>query len=158
LAKDEDERALLAAALAVRAPRLGSVCVDLATISATAVTDVDEPVDLQALPWPEPEAWVDSIATSPLVAVGEDGGEDRPLRLVGTTLYLDRYWRDERAVAADLLSRNEPVDDIDENILAAGLVRLFDGDAPDLQRLAAATCALRRLAVVGGGPGTGKTT
>ena len=43
-------------------------------------------------------------------------------------------------------------------MLADGLARLFDGDEPDLQRLAAATCVLRRLAVVGGGPGTGKTT
>ena len=27
---------------------------------------------------------------------------ERPLRLLGTRLYLDRYWREERAVAADL--------------------------------------------------------
>ena len=39
---------------------------------------------------------------------------------------------------------------------ADGLARLFDGEEPDLQRLAAATCVLRRLAVVGGGPGTGQ--
>ena len=158
LAEEDDENTLLATALAVRAPRLGSVCVDLATIGATAATDLETPVDLQALPWPEPEAWVDGLASSPLVAAGEDGGEDRPLRLVGTTLYLDRYWRDERFVAADLLSRNEPAGDVDAAVLADGLARLFDGDEPDLQRLAAATCVLRRLAVVGGGPGTGKTT
>ncbi len=158
LVEDEDEDTLLAAGLAVRAPRLGSVCVDLASIGATAVTDHDVPVDLQALPWPDPEEWVAALASSPLVAVGEEGGEDRPLRLVGTTLYLDRYWRDERLVAADLLSRNEPAVDVDTGVLTAGLARLFDGPEPDLQRLAAATCVLRRLAVVGGGPGTGKTT
>jgi len=158
LATEEDERTALAAALAVRAPRLGSVCVDLATIASTAATDLDIAVDLQALPWPDPEEWVDGLAASPLVAVGEEGGEDRPLRLVGTTLYLDRYWRDERSVAADLLARNVPAEDVDEAVLADGLARLFDGEEPDLQRLAAATCVLRRLAVVGGGPGTGKTT
>jgi exodeoxyribonuclease V alpha subunit len=158
LAGEHDEPTLLAAALAVRAPRLGSVCVNLATIGATAATDLDQPVDLQALPWPEPEAWIGSLASSPLVAAGEEGGQDRPLRLVGATLYLDRYWRDERAVAADLLARNEAADDVDEDVLADGLARLFDGEEPDLQRLAAATSALRRLAVVGGGPGTGKTT
>jgi exodeoxyribonuclease V alpha subunit len=158
LASEEDEQTLLGAALAVRAPRLGSVCVDLATIGATVATDVDAPVDLQLLPWPEPKAWVEGLASSPLVAVGEDGGEDRPLRLLGTTLYLDRYWQDERSVAADLLARNEPAGDVDAPVLAKGLARLFDGDEPDLQRLAAATCVLRRLAVVGGGPGTGKTT
>ena len=158
LAREEDENTLLATALAVRAPRLGSVCVDLTTIGATAATDLEEPIDLKGLPWPEAEAWVDGLASSPLVAAGEDGEEDRPLRLVGTTLYLDRYWRDERSVAADLLARNVPAEDVDEAVLADGLARLFDGEEPDLQRLAAATCVLRRLAVVGGGPGTGKTT
>ena len=153
-----DENTLLATALAVRAPRLGSVCVDLAGIGAAAATDLELPVDLEALPWPEPEAWVDGLASSPLVAVGEDGGNDRPLRLIGTTLYLDRYWRDERFVAADLLSRNEVAGDVDAAVLTDGLARLFDGDEPDLQRFAAATSVLRRLAVIGGGPGTGKTT
>ena len=130
LADEHEEDTLLAAALAVRAPRLGSVCVDLATIGATAATDLDQPVDLQALPWPEPKAWIERLASSPLVAAGEDGGEDRPLRLVGATLYLDRYWRDERFVAADLLARNEPAGGVDAAVLTDGLARLFDGDEP----------------------------
>jgi exodeoxyribonuclease V alpha subunit len=158
LAEEKNEHALLATAFAVRAPRLGSVCVDLATISATVATDLDEVIDPESLPWPESETWLDSLASSPLVAVGEEGADDRPLRLVGTTLYLDRYWRDERFVADDLLARNEAIGDVEIGVLADGLNRLFDGEEPDLQRLAAATCVLRRLAVVGGGPGTGKTT
>ena len=158
LAGEENGDALLATALAVRAPRLGSVCVDLATIAATAAVDIDAPVDLAVLPWPETHAWLDGLASSPLVAAGEEGGEGRPLRLVGTALYLDRYWKDERSVAADLLARNESASGVDAAVLADGLARLFEGDEPDLQRLAAATCVLRRLAVVGGGPGTGKTT
>jgi exodeoxyribonuclease V alpha subunit len=141
----------------VRATRLGSVCVDLATIAATAVADLDNPTDLQTLPWPHAN-WIDGLASSPLVAVGEDAVDERPLRLIDTTLYLDRYWRDERFVAADLLDRNKSASNVDSDVLADGLARLFDGDAPDLQRLAAATCVLRLLAVVGGGPGTGKTT
>jgi exodeoxyribonuclease V alpha subunit len=157
-AQEQDESILLAAALAVRAPRLGSVCVDLATIGATAGADLDAPLDLQQLPWPESQTWIERLTASSLVAVGEEGGDDRPLRLVGSTLYLDRYWRDERFVAADLLSRNEPAAETDVALLSNGLARLFAGEAPDLQRLAAATCVLRRLAVVGGGPGTGKTT
>ena len=59
LAQEEDEKTLLATALAVRAPRLGSVCVDLATIGVTAATDLDLPVDVHALPWPEPQAWIE---------------------------------------------------------------------------------------------------
>ncbi len=104
LAGEQDEWVALGAAFAVRGPRLGHVLVDLATIRATAAVDADEPVDLSALPWPDPEAWVRRLAASPLVAVGEDADPDgaRPLRLVGSTLYLDRYWREERSVAADL--------------------------------------------------------
>src|SRR5436853_7626940 len=47
---------------------------------------------------------------------------------------------------------------IEAEALAEGLARLFDGQADSRQRLAAASAVLRRLAVVAGGPGTGKTT
>src|SRR3954453_13336412 len=53
LAGDEDPAVLPALALAVRAPRLGHVLVDLATIRATAVVDTEDPVDVAALPWPD---------------------------------------------------------------------------------------------------------
>jgi exodeoxyribonuclease V alpha subunit len=125
LAGEPSEEVRLAVALAVRAPRLGHVFVDLATIHQTAAVESDEPVDLGALPWPAASAWSTAVAGSGLVAVGEeDPAIDQPLRLVGTRLYLDRYWREERSVAADL------------NELSAS----------------------RRLAVIAGGPGTGKTT
>jgi exodeoxyribonuclease V alpha subunit len=161
LAGEPDDLVALATAFAVRGPRLGHVLVDLATIRSTAAVDSDEPVDLSALPWPEPEAWVARLAESPLLAVGEDAEPNaaRPLRLIGTTLYLDRYWREEREVAADLLSFSDgPPAIVDEAVLKAGLKRLFTGEADDRQRMAAATAVLRRLAVVAGGPGTGKTT
>ena len=42
-------------------------------------------------------------------------GDDRPLHLAGTTLYLDRLWSDERQVAHDLLERaSEPAGDVDD--------------------------------------------
>ncbi|HET9769706.1 MAG TPA: exodeoxyribonuclease V subunit alpha [Acidimicrobiia bacterium] len=181
---EHDDGVLLAAGLAVRAPRLGHVHVDLATVRHTATVDVDVPVDLQALPWPDAESWVAAVAASPLVASGEDGADDRPLRLIGSWLYLDRYWREERQVAADLAVRAEhAVQGVDLAALRAGLDRLFpaaagaspddparpddhgdaddgsgDDDGSNRQRLAAATAVLRPLAVVAGGPGTGKTT
>ena len=46
LAGDHDEQVALAAALAVRGPRLGHVYVDLATIRETATVDAEEAVDL----------------------------------------------------------------------------------------------------------------
>src|SRR5205814_8035153 len=88
---------------------------------------------------------------------GPHGPSDRPLRLIGSHLYLDRYWRHEQAVIADLLMRSASAPPaMDESVLAAGLARLLADD--DLQRQAAATAVRRRFAVVAGGPGTGKTT
>jgi exodeoxyribonuclease V alpha subunit len=160
LGGEGDPAVVLAAALAVRGPRLGHVCVDLATIRETTAVDADEPVDLAALPWPQAEDWAARVAGSPLVAVGEEGGApDRPLRLSGTWLYLDRYWREEREVAADLQAFGAaPAAGVDQALLADGLGRLFSAEDDGRQRLAAAAAVLRRFAVVAGGPGTGKTT
>ena len=160
LGEEEDEDVLLGAALAVRAPRLGHVCVDVAGIAASAAVEPDEAAAAGLPPaWPEPGDWLARLAASPLVAEGEDGDPGRPLRLIGTRLYLDRYWREERDVAADLRARAaRAAEDVDEGVLAAGLARLFDGAGADLQRLAAGAAVLRRLAVIAGGPGTGKTT
>jgi exodeoxyribonuclease V alpha subunit len=161
LAGERDEHVALAAALAVRGPRLGHVRVDLASIRDTATAEGEEAVDVSALPWPEPAEWPARLAASALVALGEDddGAALRPLRLVGTALYLDRYWREERRLAADLraLSDGDPPD-VAVDVLAGGLVRLFPGETAGRQCLAAAAAVLRRLAVVAGGPGTGKTT
>jgi exodeoxyribonuclease V alpha subunit len=142
LAGESDESVALAAALAVRGPRLGHVYVDLATIRDTATVDTEEPVDLAALPWPDPEAWLARVAASPLL--------DGPLHLEGSALYLDRYWREERLLAADLraLMTAPP----------AAHVELGARFADPRQRLAAETALTRRFAVIAGGPGTGKTT
>ena len=152
LAGEADEAVALAVALAVRAPRLGHVYVDLATIRDTATVDAEEPIDLAALPWPAAGEWQARVRASALVADGEDGQPERPLRLVGSALYLDRYWREERQVAADLLALRggPPVD--------ADLRRLPQLFADEGQRAAAETALRRRFAVVAGGPGTGKTT
>ena len=147
-AGEADETVLLACALAVRAPRIGHVHVDLATVRDTATVEhTDDPVDLSGLPWPEPGEWTGRVATSPLVS-------DGPLHLEGMWLYLDRYWCEERQVANDLLALAEPLAP-DEATLRAGLERLFDDEG---QARAAEVAMRRRLAIVAGGPGTGKTT
>jgi exodeoxyribonuclease V alpha subunit len=138
LAGEDDQRVLLAAALAVRALRAGSVLVDLSTArETTAVEDVD-PASLAGLDWPEPSSWVAALEASPLVAVGIDGDPSRPLRLLASTLYLDRYWRQEQQIATaldDAARRPGPLVDTDR--LRAALARLFPGNDPDRQRLAA---------------------
>jgi exodeoxyribonuclease V alpha subunit len=159
LGDEPDDRVLLAAALTVRALRAGSVCLDVATArDTTAVEDVDA-AELAALDWPDPGEWAAALEASPLVAVAVRGDRSRPLRLVGTTLYLDRYWRQEQRIATvldDAVQRPAPA--VDAVRLQAALGRLFPGDQPDRQRLAAVIAAHRWVSVLAGGPGTGKTT
>ncbi len=177
LVGERDDAVILAAALAVRGPRLGHVLVDLATISQTASVETDDPVDLSALGWPDPATWAGRVAASDLVAVGEDddaagaeaaadgpapgrpGASGHPLRLVGSWLYLDRYWREERQVACDLraLADRQP-EGVLLDVLGAGLERLFDGETDERQSEAAESAVRRGLTIVAGGPGTGKTT
>ena len=66
IAGERHDSVMLAAALAVRAPRLGHVHVDLASIRDTAAVDTEEPVDLSALPWPDVEEWIERVAASEL--------------------------------------------------------------------------------------------
>ena len=124
----------LAVALAVRAPRLGHVFVDLETVRDTAAVESDEVVDLSALPWPR----VDGVGLRPSAALSGWSRSARttgrrPLRLLGSRLYLDRYWHEERQVAADLLSDAQPPV-VDQAVLRAGIERLFAGRDDARQR------------------------
>ncbi len=138
---------LLAAALTVRAVRHGSVCLDLLKAHEVSL-EQDEAV----MEWPEPRVWIERVAASPLV-------DEQVLRLEGTRLYLDRYWREECAVCDDVLTRlGHAAPDVDEDALAAGLDRLFDDPDYAEQRAAAKAAVGRWTTVLTGGPGTGKTT
>jgi exodeoxyribonuclease V alpha subunit len=142
----ESDDVRLAAALAVRAVRNGSVCVDLATVA-----DLPAEVDV-TLPWPDPDGWAERVAGSPFVT-------ESALRLHEGRLYLDRYWREEGDVCDDLLARlARPAPPLDDTALAAGLERAFPGEGYEEQRAVASAAAARWITVLTGGPGTGKTT
>ncbi|MGH9107176.1 MAG: exodeoxyribonuclease V subunit alpha, partial [Acidimicrobiales bacterium] len=180
LGGEADPLVQLAVALAARAPRAGHVLADLATAEATVVTDArwegaqwegGSSPDITSLPWPPLDNWLQRLALSALVAVESDGpgtesgpgqaasAPTRPLRLVGTSLYLDRYWRDEGLVAAALAARAGARQlPVDEAVLDDGLARLFPEAPAGPQAMAAVTSLRRLLSVVVGGPGTGKTT
>jgi exodeoxyribonuclease V alpha subunit len=154
-----DETVLLAVALVVRAVRQGSVCLELAKVAGTTAVDGVAPEDVAALSWPEPASWMGAVAASPLVSAGHGGPADRPLRLAGELLYLDRYWRQERIIADYVDGAvDRPVATPEPDSLRRALARLFDQPPPDRQRLAAAVAVHRRVSIVAGGPGTGKTT
>jgi len=94
---------LLAAALAVRAPLHGSICVDLATVRDTVVSSLEsaaqlgtaqsggeapeepevdltddeagEQPDVLALDWPDPVDWLSRVCESPLVLVADEAAK-----------------------------------------------------------------------------------
>jgi exodeoxyribonuclease V alpha subunit len=141
LAGEPDEQVRLAVALAVRGIRGGSVCIDLQEVSRIE----------GSLDWPDPAAWIAKVKASPLVGPG------RPLRWDLELLYLDRYWRQEDQVRADLLAREAALPpSVDSDLLQHSLNRLFEEGSG--QRLAADVATRRWTTVLGGGPGTGKTT
>ena len=156
LVGEHDERVLLALALVVRGTRQGSVMLDLAEVPAT-VTAESEPEggDPVALTWPDPDDWLAACARSPLVEPRPGG---QPVHLVGTRLWLDRYWQQEAAVGADLARRvDQPPHPFDDTALTAAVEELFGADDAD-QRHAVELAARARVSVIAGGPGTGKTT
>lgn len=161
LGREDAEAVLLAAALAVRAVRLGSTCLELERMR-DVVVDEESEVDVSALSWPALGTVVDGLRRSPLV-IGSPLGELRPLRLVdtdaGPLLYLDRYWRQEQAVRDLLDDRALVPPPVDVAEVGARLATLFpDAVAPDRQRIAVSLAATRWTTVLAGGPGTGKTT
>ena len=147
LAGEDEPLVSLAAAFVVRAIRGGSVCVDLATVAAD---DLDGP-------WPEPAAWWAAVLASPLVTSATP-----VLRILEhddvSLLYLDRYWREEEQVHADLVERPAASTAPDEEWLSEALDRVFPAEGYDEQRVAARVALTRATAVLTGGPGTGKTT
>ncbi|HET9094595.1 MAG TPA: AAA family ATPase, partial [Solirubrobacteraceae bacterium] len=91
--------------------------------------------------------------------VDASGQAVAPLRLDGRRLYLDRYWREERRLAAALLARSRMRSEVgDLAALGRAIQAMFPDAAFSEQRTAAALALLRDLAVIAGGPGTGKTT
>jgi exodeoxyribonuclease V alpha subunit len=143
LVGETDQPVLLAVALAVRAVRHGSVCLDLAAVPVS-LADLD-------LPWPAPDAWSAAITASPLVAAGV-------VHLEHGLVYLDRYHEQETQVLADLRERGLTAPVVDEPLLDRSLARVFPDPASAEQRAACRRAATQTSTVITGGPGTGKTT
>lgn len=123
----------------------GGICLDLAR----------RPEEFAGLAWPEAALWTADLAQSSVVGTP---GSFKPLILDGGNLYLNRYHSYETRVARALLRLAQRV----HPVTAAG-IKLLElefqsaGDR-DEQLLAVATGLTRSLAILTGGPGTGKTT
>ncbi len=153
-----DQQVQLALALTVRALRDGSTCLELDQVAtARYVTTTESVATLPQGIWPEPDAWRAALAASPMVSDGDQAPGVRPLRLVGRRLQLERYWHQESTVATELRARREPPVQVYANLVAAAAAELL-ADGLDPEQAAATVAALfAGVAVIAGGPGTGKT-
>ncbi|MDZ7640831.1 MAG: exodeoxyribonuclease V subunit alpha [Desulfurivibrio sp.] len=164
--------AVLAGVLARRAVDQGHVCVDLAELAGRRWPAADG-----VYRFPAPPELASELAASCLVAApgdGEQGSEiaaaapNTPLVLAGNLLYLRRYWQYEGDLAAAIRQRaaasplgtgtaagyahEEAMAPLASLAAAAGVELAAD------QRRAILAAHQRRLTVISGGPGTGKTT
>lgn len=148
----------LAAALASHATGQGDICVNLRQWAWRWNALAGE---ASALAPPPIGEWLEALRSCAVVG---RPGERHPLILDRRgRLYLYRYWGYEQELADDLLQRADAVSaEIDEARLRTDLDRLFPRHpqliGPDWQKVAAAVAALKRLCVISGGPGTGKTS
>jgi len=120
-----------------------------------------------AAPWPKTvAAWTALLAGCDQVWRVGDLDFQQPLVLDGARLYLRRYWRDETLVALAVRTRAQAQQAPDPLLARRWLDLLFparDGDSgdsggePDWQKLACAVALRGKLAIITGGPGTGKT-
>ena len=142
---------LASAALLCSALDKGDVCLPLARLAG------QRPWAEHAFKLPNLADWRWQLQASPLVGGAESFA---PMILEGERLYLARYQAYEKQLAEQLLSRAADLPSVDEAQLSESLTRLFSFNTqqPDWQRLAAAQAVRRKLAVISGGPGTGKTT
>jgi len=114
--------------------------------------------------WPAAQDWLAQLRASPWVATPEQAdaiAEDAPLVLENGLLYLRRYREYERQLAAGLqrIGRH-PLPAPDMAALAPLFAQLFPqaSGSEDHQARAAGVTLRHPLALVTGGPGTGKTT
>jgi exodeoxyribonuclease V alpha subunit len=138
-----DADAERAAALACLATVEGHVCADLATESGWGPWAAEMDAAARA-------AFLDRLRQLRCVGAADDW---TPLVWDGQRLYLRRYWDYEQHVAADLSARSRATAPLAE-ALAGRLTALFPEPG---QRHAAEIALTRRLALISGGPGTGKT-
>ncbi len=103
---------------------------------------------------PSRNLWLKKLRESGVVGAP---GEFAPIILDGEErLYLQRYWRYETQVAAEVRQRLSDVLKLDAKRCSEQVVKIFTRES-ELQMLAALVAATSRICLISGAPGTGKT-
>ena len=156
MAPDAAPEIPLAAALLSRERGHGHVCLDLGESFQPELRTPEGKT--HALP--AREAWLRALRECPALVGQPD--EFKPLIFAGDRLYLHRLHTFETQLADALLQRAAQVDSLDEFRFKSACAKFFPDSKPgtdgiDRQHLAARTALSRRLTLITGGPGTGKT-
>lgn len=165
ITEDSSDPFMLAALLTSRAIEAGDTCVPLQETAGKKLGDLfDETVfsensDAAGFKLPPLKSWIKALKSNS--AVGSPGEDALPLILDGANrLYLYRYFNYEATVAGKVITlAGEP--DPGYKIPEESIRRLFPCDessGPDMQKEAALLSLRRKLCVISGGPGTGKTS
>lgn len=160
IAGDGDPLLQLAAAILSAEAGAGHVCLPLSYLQPDQLFGGRQP-DLAQMLWqaagsPDKQRWLQILQNSPAVS---DGSQPTPLVLQQERLYLQRIWQYEGDVV-QFIASDSVATAVDESLLRKTLDHLFGaaGTEIDWQKVAAAVAVTRRIAVISGGPGTGKTT
>ncbi len=166
---------ILAAALASHQLGRGHACLDLdatlrdPTFALSLPPDGPDPADALD-PAPRPAEVLEGLSLADWHAALEHpdlvgaGADDQPLVLVGSRLYLRRYWHYEQSIRAGIDARLSRSDTLQAALPMDAMRRILDGlfhppaITPDWQKLACALAARSAFSIITGGPGTGKTT
>lgn len=156
VAGEQQPALMLAAALVSRDAGEGHVCLPLELLHPDEMFEGRHPELAQAI-WQaagSPTNWHLLLSESSAVS---DGSRATPLVMQQQRLYLHRMWQSEGEVVEFIRRQQQPVP-VDDAALRATLDRFFGQQPEDWQKIAAAVAITRRVAVISGGPGTGKTT
>ena len=162
LAPNDPPAVPLAALLVSRAAGEGHVCIDLHRWAGHELKGPNESLPIGRCP--DVESWIDQLRSSAMV-----GDADSHCPLVCDRhgrVYLQRLYRHEQQLAQRLRQRaasaGQTLSPDQMKQVRSLLDRYFgnppSGGSPDWQKIAAAVTLLKRLCIISGAPGTGKTT
>jgi exodeoxyribonuclease V alpha subunit len=136
--------------------RSGHVCLDLTQLNQQNI----EPQIWQELDSPTLDDWINVLNLAANKYVVSYGDQLSPLIFIENKLYFQRMWSDERFVAQYFNRTQLDVTSNEQVNLKNILDQLFvnDNKSIDWQKIAVAVALTRKIAIISGGPGTGKTT
>ncbi len=150
-----DELALITAAILADRNTHGDTCLDLRFLEEKTLLYGKENNRLKQAP--DINQWLTALDCK---FIGKTDTY-QPLILDGNRLYLHRHWQEEKTITQVLQSSFGKINHNPERSKKR-LNMLFDANTPEDnaygQKLAAAMALTRKLTIITGGPGTGKTT